>query len=91
MNIFRQARNIARRYRNNPELRAKLESEHLALTELILTQPEAAALITSSTIAGQTQSSTYSITNQQRLEYLGFVLDHMDAGGSISSTTITRF
>jgi hypothetical protein len=91
MNLFSQARRIARRYRNNPELKAKLEAEHLALTELILTNPESAALVTSSTIAGQTQSSTYSMTNQQRLDYLGFILDHMDAGRSISSVSISYF
>jgi hypothetical protein len=91
MNLFKAAKRIAKRYRDNAELKASLETEHLALTQLILTNPEAAALVTSSTIAGQTQSSTYSMTNQQRLDYIGFILDHLDEERNISSMVITRF
>lgn len=70
---------------------AAIRTEAASLAYSLLTDPNAAASITSATINGQSFSSKDSMSQLERLNLLRWVIACIDHGGPISTTQIPTF
>tara|TARA_R110000868_G_scaffold18657_1_gene81650 strand:+ start:1802 stop:2077 length:276 start_codon:yes stop_codon:yes gene_type:complete len=70
---------------------AAVRTEAASLAYALLTDPNAAASITSATINGQSFSSKDSMSQNDRLNLLRWVIACLDCGSTISTTQIPTF
>ena len=91
MNIAETARAIYAAVKDSPVAAAAIRDEFALLALAIATDPNSTATVTSSTVNGQTFSTTETMTNGQRLMVLRHVVLYLDRGRAISSTSISVF
>lgn len=91
MSIAETARSVYVAVRDNPSASAAIREEFATLALAIATDPNSTAQVTSSTVNGQTFSTSQTMTNGQRLMLLRHVVAYLDRGKAISSTSITIF
>lgn len=91
MSIAETARAVYAAVKDTPSAVAAIREELVNLALSIATDPNATAQVTSSTVNGQTFSTSQTMTNGQRLMLLRHVVASLDRGRAISSTAITTF
>ena len=70
---------------------ARLRAEAEILSEMLLTDPNASARITSATVNGQTFSAQATLSNAERHLMLRAVLNGLDRDMPLPSTVLTTF
>lgn len=91
MSIAETARAVYVAVRDSPTASAAIRDEFATLALAIATNPNSTAQVTSSTVNGQTFTTSQTMTNGQRLMLLRHVVAYLDRGRAISSTAITIF
>lgn len=86
MSIAREARSAYLTLRGSPAHLATLRAEAETLTLSLLTNPDAAFELTSSTVNGQTFSGRRTMTNGDRLTMLRLVIKQFESGCPLSTT-----
>ena len=77
--------------KDSPAAAATIREEFADLALSIATDPNSTAQVTSSTVNGQTFSTSQTMTNGQRLMLLRYVVAQLDRGRAISSTAVSVF
>jgi hypothetical protein len=86
MSIARQARSAYLALRGSAAHLATLKAESESLALAILTNPDSAFELTSSTVNGQTFSGKRTMTNGERLDMLRLVIKQFENGHPLSTT-----
>lgn len=86
MSIARQARSAYLTLCGSPAHLATLKTEAESLALVILTNPDSAFELTSSTVNGQTFSGRRTMTNGERLQMLRLVIKQFENGCPLSTT-----
>ena len=71
----------------NKAAEAEIRAEAISLARSIATDANKSFELTSSTVNGQTFSGTRTMSNMQRLQLLGLIVNMYDAGGVLSKNT----
>ena len=87
MSIFATARSIYTAIKDDPAAIEAARAARSALALALITDPNAAQLVTSATMNGQSFSATDGMRPTQRLEVLKLVCAMADAGVPFSNTT----
>lgn len=91
MNIASTSRSIFNAVKDVPSASAKIRDEYRELALSIATDINASSQVTSSTVNGQTFSTSSSMTNGQRLDLLRLIVYYLDKSQAMSSTSISYF
>jgi hypothetical protein len=87
VSIFGTARSIYTAIKDDPAAIEAARAARSALALALITDPNAAHVVTSATMNGQTFSATAGMKPTQRLEVLKFVCAMADQGFALSTTT----
>ena len=71
----------------NKTAEAEIRAEAISLARSIAVDSNKSFELTSSTVNGQTFSGTRTMSNMQRLQLLGLIVNMYDAGGVLSKNT----
>ena len=71
----------------NKAAEAEIRAEAISLARSIAVDSNKSFELTSSTVNGQTFSGTRTMSNMQRLQLLGLIVNMYDAGGVLSKNT----
>lgn len=91
MDVNRKANEIYNAVKDDQAAQAKIRAEFKALSVALLTDGNAGAVVTSSTVNGQSFSATGHIQPSQRHSLLSAVVYRLDNQTAISSTQLTSF
>lgn len=86
MSIARQARSAYLSLRGSSAHLATIKAEAESLALSLLTNPDSAFELTSSTVNGQTFSGRRTMSNGERLEMLRLVIRQFETGHPLSTT-----
>jgi hypothetical protein len=91
MNVVRTGNAIYAAIRSNPVAIQKVRDEYAELALAMAIDPDSTAQVTSSTVNGQTFTTSQTMTNGQRLALLSWVCKCAEIGSPISTTTVSTF
>ena len=84
---FSMAQTIYATLATNKAAEAEIRAEAISLARSIAVDSNKSFELTSSTVNGQTFSGTRTMSNMQRLQLLGLIVNMYDAGGVLSKNT----
>ena len=91
MSLYSTAQTIFAALRDDESAMAAIRAERASLALSLLTDPNAAAQVTSGTMNGQTFTAAQGLKAKDRLTLLGIVCKMDDAGHVLPSQTIPEF
>lgn len=91
MSIASMGNSIYVALREDPASLDLIQAEYASLALKITTDPNASAQVTSSTVNGQSFSTSHTMTNGQRIQLLEWVCECRKRGSTISTTAISYF
>ena len=91
MSIAQTGNAIYSAIKDDPVALQAVRDEYARLALSIATDPNATAQVTSSTVNGQSFSTSHTMSNGARLKLLQWVVECANRGRAISTTAITYF